>query len=251
MVLERAYTNWLNSPSLEENISFTEDDFVLQDTSLNFSGNSGSIPFSLMIHYEIDRFKLGIGASAELFDLPRLQLQEAGNLLEAAVPDPPTSIFTRFYGVFGFRYFQWVDYQYWVDLQVGVQNYGAAYDLAALQKGLYFDLGFPIEKALSEYFRIFLRPSVEMRNYSINLPDAAAIQHKQPVVSVQFGVRINYPEIPRCPIKACKTQMKHIHSGREFRGQPIYKKQNPKIGELHPKLKKYKGGNKRRLDSGY
>ena len=42
------------------------------------------------------------------------------------------------------------------------------------------------------------------------------------------------PEVKRCPVKSCKTQLKHVHGGREFRGQAFYKEQNPKIGELYP-----------------
>jgi hypothetical protein len=38
-----------------------------------------------------------------------------------------------------------------------------------------------------------------------------------------------------CPIDACHVRMKHAHGDDEFRGQPIWKKQNPKIGEKLPK----------------
>ncbi|MCC9167083.1 hypothetical protein LN893_09515 [Pontibacter sp. XAAS-A31] len=43
-----------------------------------------------------------------------------------------------------------------------------------------------------------------------------------------------------CPIAACKVRMVHAHGGQEFRGQPIFKKQNPKIGEKLPKATKEK-----------
>jgi hypothetical protein len=37
---------------------------------------------------------------------------------------------------------------------------------------------------------------------------------------------------PRCPISSCHVRMVHAHGGeKEYRGQPIYKKQNPKMGE--------------------
>ena len=36
---------------------------------------------------------------------------------------------------------------------------------------------------------------------------------------------------PACPISSCKVRMVHAHGEGEFRGQPFYKKQNPKIGE--------------------
>ena len=43
--------------------------------------------------------------------------------------------------------------------------------------------------------------------------------------------------VPRCtkyPIYAqCKVRMRHVHSGKEYRGVPIYKKQNMQYGEKH------------------
>ncbi|MFD2515716.1 hypothetical protein ACFSRY_17720 [Pontibacter locisalis] len=38
-----------------------------------------------------------------------------------------------------------------------------------------------------------------------------------------------------CPISSCHVRMVHAHGEDEFRGQPIWKKQNPKIGEKLPK----------------
>lgn len=40
---------------------------------------------------------------------------------------------------------------------------------------------------------------------------------------------------PMCPISSCQVRMVHAHGEHEFRGQPIHKKQNPKIGEKLPK----------------
>ena len=40
-----------------------------------------------------------------------------------------------------------------------------------------------------------------------------------------------------CPMQACHTRKVHMHNGTKFRGQPLWKKQNPAIGE---KIKVYK-----------
>ncbi len=40
---------------------------------------------------------------------------------------------------------------------------------------------------------------------------------------------------PACPIMSCHTRKVHLHGKKEFRGQPIWKKQNPRIGEKMPK----------------
>ncbi|WP_347159190.1 hypothetical protein [Pontibacter chitinilyticus] len=44
---------------------------------------------------------------------------------------------------------------------------------------------------------------------------------------------------PRCPIASCQVRMVHRHGGeQEYRGQPFWKKQNPKMGEKLPKASK-------------
>lgn len=39
-----------------------------------------------------------------------------------------------------------------------------------------------------------------------------------------------------CPIESCHVRKVHLHSGVKYRGQPLWKKQNPAIGE---KIKTY------------
>ncbi|WP_426059203.1 hypothetical protein [Hymenobacter sp. B1770] len=39
-----------------------------------------------------------------------------------------------------------------------------------------------------------------------------------------------------CPIETCHVRKVHLHSGNKYRGQPLFKKQNPSIGE---KIKTY------------
>jgi hypothetical protein len=41
--------------------------------------------------------------------------------------------------------------------------------------------------------------------------------------------------MPACPIQSCHVRKQHAHGKKNFRGQPIWKKQNPKIGEKMPK----------------
>ena len=43
-----------------------------------------------------------------------------------------------------------------------------------------------------------------------------------------------------CPIYSCHVRMVHAHGEEEFRGQPLWKKQNPKVGEKLPKRSKEK-----------
>ena len=34
-----------------------------------------------------------------------------------------------------------------------------------------------------------------------------------------------------CPIPSCHTRKVHLHGGVKYRGQPLWKKQNPAVGE--------------------
>ncbi|MER2999429.1 hypothetical protein [Pontibacter populi] len=43
---------------------------------------------------------------------------------------------------------------------------------------------------------------------------------------------------PACPIEPCQIRMVHPHGEGEYRGVPIWKKQNMKYGEKMPKQKK-------------
>jgi hypothetical protein len=39
---------------------------------------------------------------------------------------------------------------------------------------------------------------------------------------------------PACPIYSCHIRKQHLHGKKVYRGQPIWKKQNPRIGEKLP-----------------
>lgn len=49
-----------------------------------------------------------------------------------------------------------------------------------------------------------------------------------------------------CPIASCDVRKVHHHSGKIYRGQPIWKKQNPHIGEGIPRNIKEKPGAQRK-----
>jgi hypothetical protein len=40
---------------------------------------------------------------------------------------------------------------------------------------------------------------------------------------------------PACRIYSCHIRKQHLHGKKAYRGQPIWKKQNPRIGEKLPK----------------
>lgn len=47
-----------------------------------------------------------------------------------------------------------------------------------------------------------------------------------------------------CPMLSCHTRKVHYHNGARYRGQPLWKKQNPAIGEKIKIHQQQKGKNK-------
>ncbi|MFW5761230.1 MAG: hypothetical protein ACOCXH_09640 [Cyclobacteriaceae bacterium] len=248
------YNNWLNAP-VSASIS-TVDSLTVNtsDNELKLRGVSTSIPLNFSVHFDITRFRIGAGISAEYHRLPLITPNQQANTLGSYQSDKSTSFFTRWYAMFGGKLYQFADIHYYLDFNVGSMGYGAAFEKTAMQKGLFFNLGVPIEYEMSEYFRLFVRPTLEFKNYTINLGDNYPLAVSQPAFYFQMGIRYNIPDTPRCPIKSCETQLKHQHKhlgSKEYRGQPFYKKQNPKIGQNYQKMHRNKNRNSRRIDGGY
>jgi len=40
---------------------------------------------------------------------------------------------------------------------------------------------------------------------------------------------------PACPINSCHIRKQHLHGKKVYRGQPLWKRQNPKIGQGLPR----------------
>jgi hypothetical protein len=148
----------------------------------------------------------------------------------------------------GYSFYEYYDNAFAVDVRVGVIKMGSGFDQTVTTSSPFINVGVSLEKVFSEYFRVYLRPAYEFKNFNTVLPDGptTVIDHGNSSVFLTLGVSINYPDLPRSPIKADKTQMKHYVTDpktgvrREVRGQPFWRKQDPKIGELYPELVKSK-----------
>lgn len=250
------YRDWLNFPTIPDTLILTDANFYSLDTNaVRFNGIGSGIPLMFSIHVQIERFRIGGGASFEFHQIANLTPNIYQEDLGSYNSNPNTSVFSKYYGMLAGEYFRIGDYHYIAELLVGIMKYGKGFDQSNLQPSLFFNLGAPIEKEFSEYFRVFLRPSLEYKSYEMALPGTPqTIRHTVPAAYVSLGFRYNIPETPRCPIAACQTQLKHRHKhlgSKEYRGQPFYKRQNPKIGENYPKLHRYKGKNKRKRSGGY
>jgi hypothetical protein len=157
----------------------------------------------------------------------------------------------RYFGMAGVSFYRIQDYLFTADINIGDFKPKSNINTAIIQKGLYYNLGVTVERDFSEYLRVFVRPSYELKNYSIGVPEnGQAIKHNMNAFYVNFGISYTLPELPKCFLKDCKAQINHAHGNKDYRSRvhPIYKKQNPGYGENYRNLIKYKGKNKNKLN---
>ena len=270
------YTDWLNDPQLGfetslENPFDVPFDYVsnpvfnpalgnqtfLVDTDtadLGFRGASRGIPITLALHYNYKEFRFGIGYSYEIHYLRQLEPTAFADQVRNYEPNVKRTRYSRLFGTVGYKFYQFWTYDFVAELQFGRITAGKQFNNGAISRGLYTNFGISIENNWSEYFRVIIRPSVDFKSYTINIPDGSSVRHRYPTFFIQAGISINIPDIRRSPMKSDHVQLKHVYTdprtGRreEVRGQPIWKRQNPKVGENHRRLWRYKRKNRRKIN---
>lgn len=245
------YSNWLTNPTpdtvLAGNTMFGDS------IDLIFQNNASSIPISLSVHYNFNKVKVGGGLTFEQQYFKPLQPNAYKDSIRAYDFGLKSVPVMRFWGMAGYQFYEWWDYTFVGELRLGITNYGKNFESPMITNGLFANVGVNIERNLSEYFRITFRPSYDIKSFKIELPDSSPIRLSNNAFFFQVGVSINIPEIPRSPMKSDHIQLKHVLSDdegrlKEFRGQPIWKVQNPKVGQNHRRLWRYKLKNRRKLD---
>lgn len=269
--LVEGYSNWLNAPrpgppviiTSRTNIPYNYIPNPINNPLLRtanyangdtvfYTGFGSSIPVTASAHVEFFNFKVGAGYTFEPQWIRDFQSENETPWM-TFTPNFWRTSFHRAYGIIGYRFYEYWNYAAVADIQLGKLWYGSVFDPLALQSNININAGITLEHHWSEYFALTLRPSFDWKRYQINLPDGNFILHQHNSFMLQFGVSIRIPEIPRSPIPADHVQLKHVitdpATGKlmEVRGQPFWKVQNPKVGENHRKLWRYKWRNKRKL----
>ncbi|MEQ9442687.1 MAG: hypothetical protein RIG62_26840 [Cyclobacteriaceae bacterium] len=243
-----AYRNWFNKVETAQLYLPTNPDsltLVSSDSSaILMRGGGYHIPINLLIYYNLYRFRIGGGANLDFHRVNPPQPED----FHTVFPEPPSFRTTqiRYFGLLGYSIYEYYDNAFGIDMRAGVIKMGKGFDKTSIEATPFFNIGVTLEKVYSEYFRVYLRPAYEFKNYDLLLPEGptTTINHRNSSFFITLGVSLNYPEMPRSPIKADKTQMRHYVTDpktgvrREVRGQPFWKKQDPKIGELYPELVK-------------
>jgi hypothetical protein len=244
------YSNWFNKVETTTSLP-AGTDFLAADNDLGFKSNAFQIPLRATLHVEFQRFRIGGGYAFEfthLGDFKPLTLQDQ---IGSFSPGASTFFMKKYFGSFGASVYRYENYLLVVDANIGGYKLGKKFDSSLIDRSLFFNVGVAVEREMSEYFRLFIRPSYDVKSFSINIPETGnAIKHKVNALYINVGATYRIPELRRCFIRNCRAQLNHAHGDREYRSRvhPIYKKQNPHYGENYPTLIKYKGKNKKKLN---
>ncbi|MEQ8472427.1 MAG: hypothetical protein RIC35_14635 [Marinoscillum sp.] len=277
-VLFTGYDGWMSQPFLSEEVvlddlfdvpydylanpvnnpALVNRQFLLDtDTAaLGFSSFSPTVPIMASVHYDFNKFRVGAGFQYERHFIKPLKPTLYEEVIRPYQPKFDKTSYTKIFGVFGYEFYEWWDYTFVAELRLGYAKAGKEINQNAIGIGQNFfsNIGVSIEYNFSEYLRAVVRPAYDIKSYVVNLPDASSIRHNNSAFMIQVGLSINIPEIPRSPMKSDHVQLKHVlmdpSTGKlmEVRGQPIWKKQNPKVGENHRRLWRYKLKNRRKID---
>lgn len=236
--------NWFSDVIPASGITLSDEFAMVPYDSIDGPLKAGgySIPINLAIYFNLSRLRLGGGASLEFH---QASFPEPDGFLSAfPSPEPINTTMSRWYILLGYSVYEYYDNAFGVDIRAGQYRLGSGFNSEVTQTTPFINLGVTLEKVFSEYFRVYLRPSYEFKTYTVNLPENSLLVNNH-AATLTLGVSINYPDLPRSPIPNDETQMKHYVSDSQgnrmlVRGQPFWKKQDPKIGELYPELIKSK-----------
>lgn len=252
--IPRGYRYWFNTVNQSDNIAVDpNNDFLVSSDSadISFKAPGHSIPLQLTIHLEfMNRYKIGGGFMFEYHRVGEFRSKNFDGSVAGISPNFNSTFYKKYFLILGAKVYRYHEYLLSVDAQIGAINLSKKFDKGLIQKGVFFNIGATIEKELSEYFTAFVRPSFDIKNYSLSLPESSTtINTSMNALYLGVGVTYRIPELRRCFLKNCTTQVNHQHGNKEYRSRmhPIYKKQNPHHGENFPRLFKYKKKNRKKL----
>lgn len=245
------YSNWTNNV-VGSNQSLAPGAFTVNsDTAdIGFRNRTFLIPFKATVHVEFNRVRVGGGYSIGYTRIGAFQPTSYPSDIAGYSIDRSSIFMKHYFGMIGAIVYRYEQYALSVDANIGGYSLGKGFAKNLMKKGVYVNLGVSAEREFSEYFRVFLRPSYEIKSYKLSIPETTqTLRHSINGFYVNAGITYRLPELRRCFLKSCHAQINHVHGNREYRSRrhPFYKKQNPHYGENYPELIKYKGKNKKKL----
>jgi hypothetical protein len=248
-----AYTNWFNRITSTP-LTINPSDFqVNADTArIGFRSASLHLPLQLTIHVQVkDQYRVGAGYAFEYTRLGVFKPISFADNLGSFDPGFSGFFLKKYFIMGGVTFYRYDNYLLSAEIQAGGFSMGNKFDQASISRSMLLNLGLPVERELSEYLRVFVRPSFELRNFTLNVSESGrSVRHRFNAFYIHIGANYRLPELPKCFIRECRVQINHAHGNREYRSRvhPIWQKQNPHYGENYPTLFKYKGKNRKKLN---
>jgi len=236
----------LSSPIITNGIPVFPGDikFGYDSIRIGYKSTTHNIPLTITLSMDIDRYRLGGGFTMEFHRMTIFRPTALTDELHSFRTNFSAATFKKYFGYVGITTYESWKYKMLADIEFGKVNRGKNFNKSLISSGLYFNFGYTIEKKYSEYFNLFIRPSIEWKSYTVAIPETSLeVNHRQPAIYIKFGATIRMPELARCPVKGCKIQINHVHGGKEYRSRihPLWKWQNPKYGQNHPVPMRNKG----------
>ena len=248
-----AYSNWFNDLTPVQIDRIDDDAEVLRaDTAQVTYENSGTIrPITLRVSFSIKKLdkehlkttgnrrfsddelvRIGGGVSFGSTEFRNnIHVQDVhGRIGSFRLPVTKTSA-TQVFGSITYNAYQRGDWSLQLDALVGTWKMKTTdFNKEVINYDPFFNIGVAMERKFSKYFKVYLKPAIEFRNYTIS-NDPIEVSHKMTVFSLNLGFLIKYPTYPRNRYKAHHVQMEHVFGGRIYRGRSIFRRQNPRIGQ--------------------
>jgi hypothetical protein len=248
------HSEWIDTNTPITPITVNPGDFlVTSDTArIGFKSKSFTIPFKLSMHYEFKQFRIGIGYAKDFIFIKPFEPIAYGDKIRNVEIATGSISTNKWFLLAGYSFYRIDKFVFTGDLQGGLNKFGKKFDRDFVKASPFFNMGVTVEREMSEYLRFFVRPSYEIKSYTLTLPESdASIKHQANAVNWSVGLTYSIPDLPRCKIKNCNIQINHAHGDREYRSRmhPLWKKQNPGYGENDPKLIKYKWRNRKKINA--
>ena len=248
------YKNWIYNPAVVADVPVDTSSFLLGTDSIpvKFKALGHNIPINISIHYTFDRYRIGGGFSFEPYFIGSYKPNVFKSDIESFSTDFALSNYIRWYFLFGGEVFRTKHYMMVIDTKIGTYKLPKKqFNQDLITKGLFFNLGIRFERSLSEYVKVYVRPSIEYKSYQLAFPESSfSITNKIPDFYTNFGISWRLPNRKKCPISNCRTQIDHHHGGKVYRSRvhPFWKWQDPDYGENYPQLQRYKRKNRKRIN---
>lgn len=197
-----------------------------------FNGIGSTIPINLSGHIDIlKKFRLELGGSISIQLIKALNPDKQNPDIPKYIDSKGIHYDLKIFLMPGFKVLENSAYTLLLNTQLGMLfMYGDIIkDRDTINRAFIpmpIGIGITLEKHISEYFSVFSRLLYENSNFTDKFAANSIVNLQQQTISLQFGVTINCPEIPRCPLPNCDVEVKHKHSNKSYRGVSIFKGKN-------------------------